>query len=89
MLPDPPAIHFMAKNTSRSASADDTTDPAVQGASTADASGVDASSTPRPRRKKAAPADTPAGAPEAADTSAETPAPRPRRTPAARKTAEA
>jgi transcription termination factor Rho len=88
--PDPPAIHFMAKNTSRSASADDTTDPAVQGASTADASGVDALPKPRTRRKKADSADTP---PVTADTPvaeapAEKPAPRPRRTPAARKVAE-
>ena len=65
----------MAKTTSRSADADDTT--AVQGASTADASGADTPTPARTRRTKADPAT------DAAD------APRPRRAPARKKAADA
>ena len=83
----------MAKTTSRTAPADDTPETAVQGASTADASGADTTPAPKPRtrRKKADPlaADAPADASSAAPPAdaAEAPAPRPRRTPAARKAA--
>ncbi len=79
----------MAKTTSRAADADDTTETAVLGASTADASGDTAPTpTPRTRRKKA---DAPDTAPPAAagDASDEAPAPRPRRAPARKKAADA
>ncbi len=79
----------MAKTTSRAADADDTTETAVQGASTADASGDTAPTpTPRTRRKKA---DAPAAAAPAAagDASDAAPPPRPRRAPARKKAADA
>ncbi len=82
----------MAKNTRRPAEADDTTETAVLGASTADATGADSPTPPQPRarRKKADAADAPSEPAAAvavtdAVTDAAAPAPRPRRTPAARK----